>query len=74
MKINDRANTLHGHVQVFVRNKKTGEKTLVIDGKPTLFAEHILTKEDFEQDKSEKLDVERLLLFLRKNKKANKTV
>ena len=28
MKINDRANTLHGHVQVFVRNKKTGEKTL----------------------------------------------
>ena len=54
--------------------KKTGEKTLVIDGKPTLFAEHILTKEDFEQDKSEKLDVERLLLFLRKNKKANKTV
>ena len=54
--------------------KKTGEKTLVIDGKPTLFAEHILTKEDFQQDKSEKLDVERLLLFLRKNKKANKTV
>lgn len=28
MKINDRANTLHGHVQVFVRNKKTGEKKL----------------------------------------------
>ena len=28
MKINDRANALHGHVQVFVRNKKTGEKTL----------------------------------------------
>lgn len=28
MKINDRANALHGHVQVFVRNKKTGEKKL----------------------------------------------
>lgn len=28
MKINDRSNALHGHVQVFVRNKKTGEKKL----------------------------------------------
>lgn len=28
MKINDRVNALHGHVQVFVRNKKTGEKKL----------------------------------------------
>ena len=54
--------------------KKTGEKTLVIDGKPTQFAEHILTKEDFEKDKSEKLDIDKLLLFMRKNKKANKKV
>lgn len=53
---------------------KTGEKTLVIDGKPTLFAEHILTKEVFEKDKSEKLDIEKLLLFMRKFKKANKKV
>lgn len=52
--------------------KKTGEKTLVIDGKPTQFAEHILTKEDFEKDKSEKLDIEKLLLFMRKYKKINK--
>lgn len=52
--------------------KKTGEKTLVIDGKPTQFAEHILTKEDFEKDKSEKLDIDNLLQFIRKNKKANK--
>jgi len=54
--------------------KKTGEKTLVIDGKPTMFAEHILSKEDFEKDKSEKLDIEKLLLFMRKYKKANKKV
>lgn len=54
--------------------KKIGEKTLVIDGTPVQFAEHILTKEDFEKDKSEKLDIERLLLFMRKNKKANKNV
>ena len=52
--------------------KKTGEKTLVIDGKPIQFAEHILTKEDFDKNKSEMLDIDRLLLFLRKNKKANK--
>jgi hypothetical protein len=54
--------------------KKTGEKTLVIDGEPTQFAEHILTREDFEKDKSEKLDIDKLLLFMRKNKKANKKV
>ena len=48
---------------------KTGEKTLEIDGKPTQFAEHILTKEDFEKDKSEKLDIEKLLLFMKKTKK-----
>ena len=52
--------------------KKTGEKTLVIDGKPTQFSEHILTKEDFEKGKSDRLDVENLLLFMRNNKKANK--
>lgn len=46
-----------------------GEKTLVIDGKPIRFAEHILTKEDFDKDKFEKLDIEKLLLFMRKNKK-----
>lgn len=54
--------------------KKTGEKTLVIDGKPTQFAEHILTKEDFEKDKSDKLDIENLLIFMRKYKKINKKV
>ena len=54
--------------------KKTGEKNLVIDSKPTQFVEHILTKEDFEKDKSEKLDIDKLLLFMRKNKKANKKV
>lgn len=52
--------------------KKTGEKILVIDGEPTRFAEHILTKEDFEKDKSDKLDIEKLLLFMRKYKKTNK--
>ena len=54
--------------------KKIGEKTLVIDGNPTRFVEHILTREEFERDKSEKLDIEKLLLFMKKNKKANKNV
>lgn len=54
--------------------KKTGEKTLVIDGVLTHFTEHILTKEDFEKDKIEKLDIEKLLLFMKKYKKANKNV
>ncbi len=54
--------------------KKTGEKTLMIDGKPTLFNEMVLNKEEFLLDKAEKLDIERLLLFMRKNKKTNKKV